>query len=93
MSRERRQANYTAGTFQITALSSTGACTTNSDQSCVSSRVTYMNNDRCSINVMISTTLTVVSWSTEAYFDHLDVNGVPYSGSSNPNKSSTPGRR
>jgi hypothetical protein len=65
-----------------------GACSTNSDGSCVYSdhwsSGSVQNNQHCSIYVNNNVDLTAPTWSTEACCDKLQIGSTYYSGGSSP---------
>ena len=61
-------------------------CTTTDGGACVTDGVGYYtNSEQCTIRVTSTTTLSVLSFSTESFFDRLTVGGVDYSGTVGPN--------
>ena len=65
-----------------------GACSTNSDSSCVYSDHwswgSTQNNQRCTIVVNYNVDLTAPTWSTESCCDKLQIGSTYYSGGSSP---------
>jgi hypothetical protein len=68
--------------FQLTSRSSGASCTVTQGGSCITEGLgTHGNNERCTWTVLHSSTLSVISFSTESYFDRVTVNSISYTGS------------
>ena len=69
------------------AFETTGPCILSANDTCVSSGnypASYGNNEDCEITPFSKGVLSVVSFSTESYWDYMTIDGVTYDGTAGP---------